>query len=241
MSDPRRKNKKNPEDETLEEGHPKDRRIPAKADEQEIELIENPVFDDYVIETVPMDSDADGEEDTEEVETVEEELPEPTPEEKKADEVIAELHDRNMRLQAEFDNFRKRQAREFSRLCNQGKKELMSNLLDVLDNFDRAYKHKEDDEHKIDDIAEGMFRTIDQLKGVMEREGLQILEIKEKEPFDPEIHDALYAEEIEGLEEEIVLEVLQNGYILNEELLRPARVRVGKVPEVQNDGEDTPE
>ncbi len=246
MADPRRNKKKETGEEIIGPESPKDRRIPTKPDEEEIELIENPVFDNYVIETVPLDSDAEVDEITEEgepeeSEPVEEEPKEPTPEEKKADEVIAELHDRNLRLQAEFSNFRKRQAREFSHLCNQGRRELLESLLDVLDNFDRAIKHRNDKVHDISEITEGMFRTIIQLKEVMKKEGLEILEVKEEDLFEPEIHEAMYAEEIEGLKEDIVIEILQNGYMLNDELLRPARVRVGKPLQSLNGGESNSE
>lgn len=247
MADSRRNPKKKSGEKTGGSEYSKDRRISSKPDEEEIELIENPVFDNYVIETVPLDSEADSskpEDDDSEVaeETdAEEEPKEQTPEEKKADEVIAELHDRNLRLQAEFNNFRKRQAREFSRLCSQGKRELVENLLDVLDNFERAMKHRNDKEHGLDEVAEGMYRTIAQFKEVMQKEGLEILEVKEKDAFAPEMHEAMYAEEVEGLKEDTVIEVLQNGYMLNNELLRPARVRVGKPPKAMNGGEDNQE
>lgn len=146
----------------------------------------------------------------------------------KIDSEIVELRDRLMRLQAEFDNFRKRQARDFKRLCSQGKKELINELLAVLDNYHRAEQLRDEGGHPVKEIAEGLFRTSGQLAEILRQEGLHPLDVKVNDPFDPNIHEAMLAEEIDDLEQDTVMDIFQKGYMLGDELLRPARVKVGK-------------
>jgi molecular chaperone GrpE len=141
---------------------------------------------------------------------------------------IHELTDSLVRLQAEFDNYRKRQAREFRRLSSQGRKELITELLVVLDNFDRAENHRSIDEESPQELAEGLFRTVDQMRRILSQCGLSDLDVRVNDPFDPNIHEAVLAVEVEGLVRDTVLEILQKGYLFDQELLRPAMVRVGK-------------
>lgn len=141
---------------------------------------------------------------------------------------IRELTDSLVRLQAEFDNYRKRQAREFRRLSSQGKRELISELLEVLDNFDRAENHRSVDDQSPKEISEGLFKTVDQMRRILTQFGLSELDVRVNDPFDPNIHEAVLAREVEGLTRDSVLEILQKGYMFDQELLRPAIVSVGK-------------
>lgn len=143
-------------------------------------------------------------------------------------EEIRELRESLVRQQAEFENYRKRQAREFRRLSIQGKRELMIELLAVLDNFDRAVAHRDENGHPPEEVSEGMFLTADLMRRILDQEGLKALDVRVSDPFDPNIHEAMMATEVEGLVKDTVLEILQKGYLLNDELLRPARVKVGK-------------
>jgi molecular chaperone GrpE len=161
------------------------------------------------------------------------------------DQEKLQLRERLMRLQAEFDNYRKRQARDFRRLCSQGKKDLIMELLAVLDNYHRAEKLVEEGGHSVEEIADGLMKTSDQLMSILSQEGLEELEIGKDDPFDPNIHEAMLAETREGLDRDTVLEVFQRGYRLNDDLLRPARVKVGKAhrsdpdPGPGNEGENS--
>lgn len=139
-----------------------------------------------------------------------------------------QLRERLMRLQAEFDNYRKRQARDFRRLCSQGKKELILELLAVLDNYHRAEKLVKEGGHSVEEIADGLMKTSEQLTNILSQEGLEELDVKRNDPFDPNIHEAMLAEDSEKLERDTVMEVFQRGYRLDDDLLRPARVKVGK-------------
>lgn len=138
------------------------------------------------------------------------------------------LQEKLMRLQAEFDNYRKRQARDFRRLCSQGKRDLIVELLAVLDNYHRAEKLVEEGGHSVEEIAGGLMKTSEQLISILGQEGLEELGVEPDDPFDPNVHEAMLAEDREGLDRDTVLEVFQKGYRLGNELLRPARVKVGK-------------
>jgi len=150
------------------------------------------------------------------------------PTDSKPDPIKLQLQDKLLRLQAEFDNYRKRQARDFRKLCTQGKKELIKELLAVLDNYHRAEQLVKEGGHSVEEIADGLMKTSEQLVGILKQEGLSELDIKKGDPFDPNIQEAMIAEEEEGLDQDTVLEVYQKGYRLGEDLLRPARVKVGK-------------
>lgn len=137
------------------------------------------------------------------------------------------LEEKLLRLRAEFDNYRKRQAREFHRLCSAGKKDLIEELLTVLDNVRRAEELSEEG-HSAEEILAGMFQTAGQLNDILRREGLERLEVDSGDHFDPNVHEAMLAEEVADAEHDMVLDVFQDGYMLEQELLRPARVKVGK-------------
>lgn len=171
-------------------------------------------------ETVESDENVEGE--TEEINGELSELEEKSELEKE------QLQERILRLQAEFDNYRKRQIREFKRLCSQGKKELIEELLAVLDNYSRAEQLIDEGDHPLKEIAEGLIRTSGQLSDILKQEGLHSLDVKVNDSFDPNYHEAILAEEVADLDRDIILEVFQKGYVLGDELLRPARVKVGK-------------
>jgi len=139
-----------------------------------------------------------------------------------------ELMEKFQRLAAEFDNYRKRQARDFNRLIDQGRKKLVIELLTVLDNFDRA-RITAQGKHSDKEIVDGIMQTTDQLKSILKKEGLEEIATESGDLFDPNIHEAMFAENIEEGDSDIVLEVYQKAYRFGQDLLRPARVKVGKV------------
>lgn len=144
------------------------------------------------------------------------------------DPVRLQLQEKLLRLQAEFDNYRKRQARDFRRLCDQGKKELIEELIAVLDNYHRAEQLVKEGGHSVEEIADGLLKTSEQLVSILKLEGLSELDVKKEDPFDPNIHEAMLAEPREDIDQDTVLEIFQKGYLLGQDLLRPARVLVGK-------------
>ncbi|MCK5784992.1 MAG: nucleotide exchange factor GrpE [Candidatus Sabulitectum sp.] len=139
-----------------------------------------------------------------------------------------ELLDKYQRLAAEFDNYRKRQARDFKRLIEQGRRKLVEELLTVLDNFDRARVTCQGD-HSDGEVVDGIMQTSEQLQSILKKEGLDSVPTEPGDPFDPNIHEAMVADSIDEGDVDIVLEVFQKGYYFGEDLIRPVRVKVGKV------------
>jgi molecular chaperone GrpE len=152
-----------------------------------------------------------------------------------AEDEIEGLRDKLLRMGAEFENYRKRQARDFNRLCSQGRKDLVEELLVVLDNFDRAEDHR-NGSHSPEEIESGLVQTLQMLRSILEREGLSEIVTAEMDHFDPNIHEAVVAEDRDDLEKDSVLTVLQKGYRFGGELIRPVRVRVGRP--CHEEGED---
>ena len=143
-----------------------------------------------------------------------------------AQEAIAELNERIVRLTADFDNFRKRAQREKDearQFANQG---LLEKLLPVLDNFEMALTAVKDADPSVRD---GVQMILDQLLGVLKESGVEPVDATGK-PFDPNLHEALSQEETTEVEEGTVVQQVQRGYKLNDRLVRPARVVVAKAP-----------
>lgn len=135
-----------------------------------------------------------------------------------------EHYNRMLRIQADFDNFRRRTQREKEELAKYASMKLIEQLLPVLDNFERAMQVGQDGGEE-NSFFVGMEMIHRQLMQVMEAEGLRKME-PVGTPFDPEMHQAVVREESEEHEEGIVIDVIQNGYWLKDKVLRPAMVKV---------------
>lgn len=135
------------------------------------------------------------------------------------EEVIQETVplDDYLRLQADFDNRRKRMMRETAMAAERARREVIEHLLPVLDNFDRARAHAED--------ASGLEIVQKDLLRVLESQGLEEIPAK-GQPFDYHVHDAMASHEDPNVTEETVAEVLLKGYRLNDEVVRHAKVVV---------------
>lgn len=137
-----------------------------------------------------------------------------------------ENYDKYVRLYAEFDNYRKRVAREKAELIKYGNEELLKEILPVVDNLERALEHAQKGDDPLA-IVQGVELILEQLRSVLKRFGVEPIEaIGEK--FDPERHEAVGEREAEGVEPGEVIFEVQKGYMLNDRLLRPARVVVAK-------------
>jgi molecular chaperone GrpE len=124
------------------------------------------------------------------------------------------------RLKAEFDNSRKRQERDRTRILESASEKLVQELLPVLDNLDRALESE-------GDVREGVRATRDQLADVLANEGLLPV-ASDGQPFDPNVHEAVMGQPSEDHEEGTVLQTFQRGYLLNGRAIRPAKVVVAK-------------
>jgi molecular chaperone GrpE len=128
------------------------------------------------------------------------------------------------RVAAEFDNFRKRAARDQAELVARATERLVAHLLPVLDDLERALEAAE--QHEEAKLEEGVRLVHRSLADALRREGL--VEIETDGVFDPHVHEALLAQPGEDAESGAVLQVLQKGYRLGDRVLRPARVIVAE-------------
>lgn len=140
--------------------------------------------------------------------------------ERKRDEVLDDLR----RVAADFDNYRKRVAREQAQLYARAGERVVAKLLPVLDDLERALEAAE--HHEEAKVLEGVRMTKDALAGVLASEGVE--EIGAEGPFDPHVHEALLTQPGEGVESGHVLQVIQRGYRIGDVVLRPARVVVAE-------------
>ncbi len=136
-----------------------------------------------------------------------------------------EENDKYVRLMAEFQNYKKRVSKEKSDIRQYATEKLITELLPVLDNFERALASKAEDDPA--GYAKGMELIFTQMKTAFEKSGLAEVEAQGQD-FDPMKHNAVLTEECEELESGKVSKVLQKGYLLNDKVIRPAMVAVTK-------------
>ncbi|MEW5803615.1 MAG: nucleotide exchange factor GrpE [bacterium] len=144
----------------------------------------------------------------------------------KEKEINRELSDKCLRLQAEFENFRKRLQKEKSDFMKYAMENFFKDLLPVIDNFELALESA----GKTGDMpafCEGVRLIHQQFLGVLQKEGLACFPSL-GEPFDPRKHEAIIQVASDNHHENTVLEELKKGYYLNDRLLRPALVAVSK-------------
>jgi molecular chaperone GrpE len=134
-----------------------------------------------------------------------------------------EIYDRLLRKHADFENYRKRIEKDKREFRQYVLAEFLSELLPILDNFERALSHS--DEQPDSQYRRGVELIYRQLRDLMERKGLKEIEIQDQ-PFDPNFHEAIARELRNDLPENTILEQLQKGYLFHNKLLRPAMVKV---------------
>lgn len=137
------------------------------------------------------------------------------------------LLDRLARLQAEFENARKRNVREQADFREYATADAVKNFLPVLDNFNLALRSQKDSSDAA--LRSGMELIRKQLEDVLSRMGVQPIPAQ-GEPFDPRVHEAIEMVESSDHEDHEVIDELQRGYKLKDRLLRPAMVRVATNP-----------
>jgi molecular chaperone GrpE len=128
------------------------------------------------------------------------------------------------RTQADFENYRKRAARDAASAGERAKAGLVRELLPVLDNLERALATNNGD---VGSVVEGVKLVHADLVGVLQRSGVEPFD-PAGEPFDPTLHEALSTRPVEGTHPGMVVDVVEKGYKLNDTILRPARVVVSQ-------------
>jgi molecular chaperone GrpE len=145
----------------------------------------------------------------------------------KAQADLEELKKKYLLLSADFDNYKKRTARERIELMGTANREVVTALLDVLDDMDRAAQQLENDGNS-DSGKDGILLVFNKLRNILYSKGLKPMESLHQE-FDADLHEAIT--EIPAPSDDLkgkVLDVLQKGYYLNDKIIRHARVVVGK-------------
>ena len=137
------------------------------------------------------------------------------------DEQLKHEKDKNLRLFAEFDNFRKRTAKERIELFSTASQDIMTSLLPILDNFERAFKLNEPEEN------DGMFLIYNQLKAELDKKGLKEIEDPIGKELDTDFHEAITNIPAQDKKQKgKIVDVIEKGYLLSTKVLRYAKVVV---------------
>lgn len=143
---------------------------------------------------------------------------------------IEELTSDAQRVQAEFLNYKRREAEAKADLTNHAKQDVIIELLPVIDNLDRALKYSDLSTSEVpdsgDNIVQGLQAISKQLTKALSDIGVSRIN-SAGQPFDHNLHEAISMEDGEG-DEEVVIEELQPGYKIGERVIRPAMVKVGR-------------
>ena len=132
--------------------------------------------------------------------------------------------ERYMRLMAEFQNYKKRAAKEKTDTLQYANEKIVGDLLPVIDNFERALATETDD---LEGYAKGMQLIFEQFKKALENAGLEEIKAMDEE-FDPNVHNAVMTDNIEDKDDGKITKVLQKGYKLRDKVVRPSMVAVNK-------------
>ncbi|MHA6250928.1 nucleotide exchange factor GrpE [Oceanobacillus sp. CAU 1775] len=136
-----------------------------------------------------------------------------------------EIYNRLLRLQAEFDNFKRRSQKEKEAERKYKSQDIVNDLLPVLDNFERALQVEKTEETA--GLIDGISMVYRQLQEAVTNNGVEVIETEGQE-FDPNLHHAVMQVEDEAFESNQIVEELQKGYLLKDRVIRPSMVKVNK-------------
>ncbi|WP_067837087.1 nucleotide exchange factor GrpE [Amphibacillus sediminis] len=188
----------------------------TKHDDQDINKAEKDTTEEEVVTDVEQELVDDNDHDSE---AVSDEL-------KQLEAEKEEIYQKLLRIQAEYDNFRKRTQREKAADLKYKSQSLVTELLPVVDNFERALQTKPDSE-QAQSFVEGIEMVYRQLQTALEKEGVEVIETV-GQPFDPNVHQAVLQVEDDSYESNTVVEEMQKGYRLKDRVIRPAMVKVNQ-------------
>lgn len=138
------------------------------------------------------------------------------------------LYERVQRLSAEFDNFQKRTKREKAKWSQDTLRDVLGGLLPVLDNLDYAVKAFEGEIKDPASLKQGVVLVREELHRTLGNHGVARLDVEEGAPFDPDRHNAIAMQEVEGVEQAQIMFQARPGYTIGDLVLRPAEVGVAK-------------
>jgi molecular chaperone GrpE len=145
-----------------------------------------------------------------------------------------ETYDRLLRVSADFENYKKRTAREMEALRKYANQSLLKEMLSVVDNLELAIESSNDNKNIDKSLVDGLNLTLNEILRVFEKFNVKPIEAKGKN-FDPTYHEAVMREESDDFPENTVLSEFQKGYLIHDRLLRPAMVVVA-VPRTNKEG-----
>jgi len=148
--------------------------------------------------------------------------------EEQLEKEVIELKDKQLRMFAEFENFKKRTAKERIDLFRNAGLDFFESMLPILDDFDRAAKHREESDDS-EELAKGIDLIQSKLIGILEQKGLKTMESSIGKVFDTDFHEAItqipaQSEDMKGK----VIDETEKGYLLNDKVIRYAKVVVGQ-------------
>ena len=138
-----------------------------------------------------------------------------------------ENYDRFLRNAAEFENYKKRTARQMDEFRKYANESLIMEMLTVVDNLERAIQSSCDDENSNASVVEGVQMTLNEILKILDKFGVKPIAALEQ-TFDPAFHQAVMQAEADDFPAQTVTKELQKGYLLHDRLLRPAMVVVSK-------------
>jgi molecular chaperone GrpE len=147
-----------------------------------------------------------------------------------AERQAEESYDRLLRVSAEFDNYKKRTAREMQDVVKYATEKMAKELLVVVDNLERAIEAAGAERTEDDPLVKGIHLTLGEVLKILDRHKIQPVKAL-GEPFDPTFHQAMMQEEVEDQPPNTVVREMQKGYTMHERLLRPSMVVVSKLKE----------
>lgn len=148
--------------------------------------------------------------------------------EDKSEEKIKSLEEALLRKDADMINYRKRKDEEVTRMLKYSNEYIAKDLLPIVDNFERAISLDDDNlDDELSKFLEGFKMIYCHLNDVLNRYEIKAID-GNKKPFDPNYHQAVLTEKVEGMEPGMVIEVLQKGYLLKDKVIRSAMVKVSE-------------
>jgi len=144
-----------------------------------------------------------------------------------AKSTVTDQKDSVIRAKAEVDNIRRRSAQDVEKARKFALEKFASELLPVVDNLERAIASVNVEDENQKGLAEGVDLTLQSMMSALDKFGVKVVDPQDQ-PFNPEFHQAMSMQEVEGVAPNTVLAVMQKGYELNGRLVRPAMVMVSK-------------
>ena len=138
---------------------------------------------------------------------------------------LLETKDKYLRLYSEFENYRRRTSKEKVEMINSANKELISLILPVIDDFERAIKLTS--KENLNTSMEGFELIFQKLNSLLEKQGVKKMEIKTGDDFDPDFHEAITKIASKKNLKDKIVDVIENGYMLDDKVIRFAKVVTG--------------